>query len=114
MDLSSSESGVLFSSLMGFGLVDGQIGFREVELQQVRAAGERQWADRLSSRASSRLQQMSDVLAGEGIEGECVLEGTRGGVLAVGLQQGEDRAQVRAGVEAAGGESIVVGGRPVG
>jgi hypothetical protein len=98
-----------FSSLMDFDLVDRQIRFRQVELQQVRAACQGQRADGLGFGTSSRLQQVRDVLAGEGIEAERVLEGPRSGLIAVDLRQGEDLAQMRTGIQLARGQSLVVG-----
>src|SRR5579883_2587339 len=107
----SSPSGVWVSSVIGFGLVDGQVRFRQIELEQVRAAGERQRTRWIALQAHPRLQQVRDLLAGEGVEDEGILERPRGGGLAVDLGEGEDLANVRAGIEAPGGEAFVVGVR---
>src|SRR5882757_6908259 len=107
---SCSVPGMSFSSLMGFSLVDRQIRFRQVELQQVRAACQGERTDGLGSGTRPRLQQVRDVLAGEGVEAERVLYGAGGGFITVDLRQGEDLAQMRTSIQPARTQPLVVGG----
>ena len=51
---------------------------------------------------------MGDVFAGEGIEEERILDGAATGLLAVDLGEGEDLADVCAGVEAPRHQALVI------
>ena len=89
-------------------VVDGQVGLGDLQLEQVGSARELQGGG-LRADAPARGQDVGDVLGAEGLQLEPVVERAGDGLLAVQLGQGEDLAQVHAGVDPLGLEPFEVG-----
>src|SRR5215470_19423421 len=55
-------------------LIDVEVRGRDVDVEEIDATGELQWT-RLGERASTRLQDVGDVLGAEGLEREAIGDG---------------------------------------
>ena len=88
-------------------VVEGEVGLREFEFEQVGAPSEVQRRG-LGERAGSGFEEVGDVVAGERAEVEGVVEGARGGIGTVDFAERDDFAHVMDGVEAAVREFAVI------
>src|SRR6516164_3144001 len=91
-------------------LVGVEVRWSDIDVEQVVAAGELQgsW---FWQRPGAGLQDVGDVLGAEGLEGEAVGDGACYGVGGIDLGQGQDLADVVAGVEPALFQAVVIGCR---
>src|ERR1700681_4612121 len=81
-------------------LVSVEVWGSDVDIEQVVATGELQWSG-FRQRPGAGLQDVGDVLGTEGLEGEPVGDGARHRIGWVDLGQGENLADVVAGIEPA-------------
>src|SRR5262249_38756670 len=89
-------------------IVDAEVGWRDVELQQIDATGELQRAG-LGEQSGTRLEDVGDVLGAESLEREAIGDGAGNAVNGVRLGQRKDLADVVAGVEPLPLEAVVIG-----
>ena len=93
----------------GFGVVNGEVRFGQVQFEQVGGAGQVQGAG-FGQLALALLQDVGDVFAAVGVVVVGILEGPGDFVRAVDFDQGEDFLDVMAGVEPALLELLVIFG----
>jgi hypothetical protein len=84
---------------MVISFIEEEIGFWHLDLEEVLAAREVQGA-RFRKRTGAALEEICDVLAGEGLEGESVFHRASHRFDPVDIAQGHDLAQMMAGIEA--------------
>ena len=96
------------SGLPEVAVVDGQVRLGDLQLEQVGSARELQ-RGRLGCDAPARRQDVGDVLGAEGLQFQPSSSARAIGLLAVQLGQGDDLAQVHAGVHALGLQPLEVG-----
>src|SRR5262249_48111090 len=89
-------------------VIDSEVGWGNVDVEQIDATGELQRTG-LGKGASTRLQDVGDVLGAEGPEGEAIGDGAGNAVGGVGLGERQDLADMVAGVEPLLGEAVVIG-----
>src|SRR5262249_52583422 len=89
-------------------VIDSEVGRGDVDVEEIDATGELQRTG-LGEGASTRLQDVGDVLGAEGLEREAIGEGAGDAVGGVDLGQRQDLADVMAGVEALLLEAVVIG-----
>ena len=80
------------------GVVEGEVGLRDVEFEEVLLAGEMEGSG-LTVRARTLGQEIGEVLGAESLVGESVLESADGEIAAVVFDQGEDLLDVMVGVD---------------
>src|SRR5215471_4907940 len=91
-------------------LVGVEVRWSDIDVEQVVATGELQGSG-FRQRPGAGLQDVGDVLGAEGLEGEPVGDGACYGVGGVDLGQGQNLADVVAGVEPALLQAVVIGCR---
>lgn len=89
------------------GFVKAQVGGREFDLQKIGAPGEVQ-GTRLRGEGFALDEDVFDVLAGEGLACDGVLDGPGHFVRSIDVGQSDDFVDLSAGIERAGGELPVV------
>src|SRR4030042_5065270 len=87
-------------------LVEPQVGFGQLQVQQVPSSGQVQRPG-FREDALPLFEQVGDVLPAEGLELQGILDGPGGGVRPVDLGQGDDLANVVQDVEPPVGETLV-------
>src|SRR5262249_62047810 len=94
-------------------VIDSEVGRGNVDVDQIDATGELQRTG-LGKGASTRLQDVGDVLGAEGLEGEAIGDGAGNAVGGVGLGERQDLADMVAGSRATpgecGGDAVAVRG----
>ena len=91
-------------------IVDVEVGRRDVDVEQILAAGELQGSG-LGKRAGTRLEDVGDVLGAEGLVGEAIGDCPSNLIERIDLGQSQDLADVVAGVEPALLQAVVIGCR---
>src|SRR5262249_18260154 len=89
-------------------VIDSEVGRGDVDVEEIDATGELQRTG-LGEGASTRLQDVGDVLGAEGLEREAIGDGAGDAVGGVDLGQRQDLADVVAGVEPLLLEAVVIG-----
>ena len=80
------------------GVVDGEVGLREIQIEEVLLAGEMEGSG-FTVRACALGQEIGEVLGAEGLVGEGVLESADGEIAAVVFDQSEDLLDVMVGID---------------